>query len=71
MVEESVALYAPSEAMEARIVQVPGVTKATSPVEESMVHTPVVVLVYVLVPAPAEAVDVIVGPIPVEEYEDV
>ena len=48
-------------AMLAARVQVPDVTKATTPVEELIVHTEVVELEYVFVPVPADAVEVIVG----------
>ena len=47
--------------MATRNVHVPALTKATAPVDEPTVHTVVEVLVYVLVPAPAEAVLVRVG----------
>lgn len=47
--------------IDAVIVHVPASTNATSPDEESIVHTEVVELEYDFVPTPAEAVDVIVG----------
>jgi hypothetical protein len=65
----------PSAAViEAEIVQVPAVTKATSPVLESMVHTDVSELEYdfVPLPTPALAVEVIVGLVPTSNaYVDV
>ena len=55
--------------MVAPIVQVPASTNVTTPVEAFIVHTDVVELEYVLVPAPADAVDVIVGGVALPEYE--
>ena len=55
--------------MVAPIVQVPASTNVTTPFEAFIVHTDVVELEYVLVPAPADAVDVIVGGVALPEYE--
>jgi hypothetical protein len=62
--------YVPSLAMETRNVHVPALTKATTPVDEPIVHTVVEVLVYVLVPAPAEAVLVRIGGVSLMPYEE-
>jgi hypothetical protein len=51
-------------------VQVPAATNTTTPDEALIVHTGVVELEYCFVPAPAEAVDVIVGGVASPEYED-
>ncbi len=53
--------WLPEAAMLAPIVHDPGPTKATAPVDGSIVQTVVVVERYVLAPVPAEAVDVMVG----------
>jgi hypothetical protein len=55
--------------MVALIVQVPASTNVTTPVDALIVHTDVVELEYVLVPAPADAVEVIVGGVALPEYE--
>jgi hypothetical protein len=52
------------------MVQVPTVTKATKPVVELIVQTPVVELINVLAPVPAEAVAVIVGGVADITYVD-
>ena len=57
------------ELIVAPIVQVPASTKVTTPVDALIVHTDVVELEYCLVPAPAEAVDVMVGGVALPEYE--
>ena len=55
--------------MVAAIVHVPASTKVTTPVDELIVHTEVVELENCFVPAPAEAVDVIVGGVALPAYE--
>lgn len=55
--------------MVALIVQVPASTNVTTPVDALIVQTDVVELEYVLVPAPADAVEVIVGGVAFPEYE--
>jgi len=59
--------YVPFAAIDAVIVQVPASTKVTTPDDELIVHTDVVELEYVLVPAPADAVEVIVGGVALPE----
>lgn len=59
--EDVAETYVPSLAIATPNVQVPAVTNETTPVDELIVHTDVVVLEYVLVPVPAEAVLVKVG----------
>jgi len=59
--------YVPFAAIDAVIVQVPASTKVTTPDDELIVHTDVVELEYVLVPAPADAVDVMVGGVALPE----
>jgi len=61
IVDEVSELYVPSLAIATFNVQVPAVTNETTPVDELIVHTDVVVLEYVLVPEPADAVLVRVG----------
>jgi hypothetical protein len=56
--------------METRNVQEPALTNETTPVDEPTVHTVVEVLVYVLVPAPAEAVLVRIGGVSLMPYEE-
>lgn len=56
--------------MATRNVHVPALTKATTPVDEPIVHTVVEVLVYVLVPVPTEAVLVRVGGVSLTPYEE-
>ena len=56
--------------MATRNVHVPAVTKATTPVDELIVHTGAVVLEYVLVPEPTEAVLVRVGGASLTPYEE-
>jgi hypothetical protein len=51
-------------------VHVPASTKATTPLDEFTVQIPVVELVYDFVPAPALAVDVTVGGVAVNTYDD-
>jgi nitrogen fixation protein len=63
------ASYVPSAAMEEPIVQVPAATNVTTPVLESTVQTPVVELEYVLVPVPADGVEVMVGGVASSVYE--
>ena len=60
-VEDVAESYAPSLAIATRNVHVPAVTRDTAPLDPLIVHTEEVVLVYVFVPAPAEAVLVRVG----------
>ena len=55
------AAYVPSEVMVAPMVHVPAATNDTTPVEELIVHTPVVDELYTFVPVPADVVDVMVG----------
>ena len=62
-VDDVAESYVPSLALATRNVHVPAVTSETTPVDEPIVHTEEVVLVYVFVPAPAEAVLVRVGPV--------
>ena len=50
------------------MVHVPASTKATSPVEALIVQTDVVELEYCFVPAPADAVEVIVGGVALPAY---
>lgn len=59
--------YVPFAAIDAVIVQVPASTKVTTPDDELIVHTDVVELEYVLVPAPADAVEVMVGGVALPE----
>lgn len=56
--------------MATRNVHVPALTKATTPVDEPIVHTVIEVLVYVLVPVPTEAVLVRVGGVSLTPYEE-
>ena len=56
--------------MATRKLHVPDLTNDTTPVEDPTVHTDDVVLVYVLVPAPAEAVLVRVGGVSLTPYEE-
>lgn len=60
------AVKPPAAVMDAEIVHVPAVTKATSPELESMVHIEVFELEYdfVPLPSPALAVEVMVGLVP-------
>jgi len=51
----------PSAAIDAVIRHVPAVTNVTTPLEDPTVHTDVVADVYVLAPAPVDAVAVSVG----------
>ena len=51
-------------------MHVPASTKATNPDDEFTVQIPVVELVYDFVPAPALAVDVTVGGVAVNTYDD-
>lgn len=60
-VEEVAESNVPSLAIATRNVHVPAVTRETTPVDESTAHTDDVVLEYVFVPTPAEAVLVSVG----------
>ena len=69
-VEDVAESYVPSLAIATRNVHVPALTKATTPVDEPIVHTEEVVLVYVFVPAPAEAVLVRVGGVSLTPYEE-
>ena len=57
-------------AIDAVIVQVPAVTKVTTPVDVPIVQTEVVELEYDFEPPPADAVEVIVGGGSVSSYED-
>lgn len=50
------------------MVHVPASTKVTSPVEALIVQTDVVELEYCFVPAPADAVEVIVGGVALPAY---
>ena len=59
--------YVPFAAIDAVIVQVPASTKVTTPDDELIVHTDVVELEYVLVPAPPDAVEVMVGGVALPE----
>ena len=59
----------PSLAITTRNVQVPAETNETTPVDELIVHTDAVVLEYVLVPEPAEAVLVNVGAVAYRLYD--
>ena len=59
-----------SAAIDAEIVHVPAVTKATAPVEALTVQTGVVKLVKVIAPVPVDAVAVIVGGVEVDEEKD-
>ena len=56
IVEDVAETYVPSLAIATCSVHAPGPTKVTTPVEALIVHTDAVVLEYVLVPDPAEAV---------------
>jgi hypothetical protein len=58
------ASYVPSDAMDEPIVHVPTLMKVIAPLDESTVHTSVVALEYVFVPAPALAVPTAVGFVP-------
>ena len=70
-IKEDVAeSYVPSVAIATRNVQEPALTNETTPVDDPTVHTVVEVLVYVLVPAPAEAVLVRVGGVSPMPYEE-
>lgn len=60
-VEDVAESYVPSLAITTRNVHVPAVTRETAPLDPLIVHTDAVVLEYVLVPEPAEAVLVRVG----------
>ena len=55
--------------IEAVIVQVPASTKVTTPLEELIVQIDVVELEYDFVPAPADAVDVMVGGVALPVYD--
>lgn len=57
-------------AIDAVIVQVPAVTKVTTPVDVPIVQTEVIELEYDFEPPPADAVEVIVGGGSVSSYED-
>ena len=50
-------------------MQVPASTKVMTPVEALIVHTDVVELEYCFVPAPADAVEVIVGGVALPAYD--
>jgi hypothetical protein len=60
-VEDVAESYVPSLAIATRNVHVPAVTRDTTPLDPLTVHTDAVVLEYVLVPEPADAVLVNVG----------
>ena len=60
-VEDVAESYVPSLAMATRNVHVPAITRDTTPLDPLIVHTDAVVLEYVLVPVPADAVLVNVG----------
>lgn len=60
-VEDVAESYVPSLAIATRNVHVPAVTRDIAPLDPLIVHTDAVVLEYVLVPEPAEAVLVRVG----------
>jgi hypothetical protein len=68
--EDVAESYVPSLAIVTRNVHVPALTKATTPVDEPIVHTGAVVLEYVLVPEPTEAVLVRVGGVSLTPYEE-
>ena len=60
-VEDVAESYVPSLAIVTANVHVPAVTRDTAPLDPLIVHTDAVVLLYVFVPAPADAVLVRVG----------
>ena len=69
-VEDVAESYVPSLAMATRNVHVPAVTRDTTPLDPLIVHTDAVVLEYVLVPEPTEAVLVRVGGVSLTPYEE-
>jgi hypothetical protein len=68
--DDVAAPWEPLAAIDAVIVQVPAVTKVTTPVDVPIVQTEVVELEYDFEPPPADAVEVIVGGGSVSSYED-
>jgi len=68
-IDEAVAAASvPFAAIVAAIVHVPAATNVTTPVDAFIVHTDVVELEYCFKPAPADAVEVIVGGVALNVY---